>query len=98
MQSEEFLAGYDHYPMNRQMRENIAWLATARMNYTFNANNNVMAFVDSLRMEAAMQTPEGGFFLGPGVLNSPFGTRVGEISVYRRLRQYRNKIYSTGLA
>ncbi len=100
LQSQEFLQGFDIYPMNRAMKENIAWLATSRMDITFRANTNITDFVNELRRNT-LESIEGdsSFFTPENMANAPFGSRVGEIAVWKRLRTYNpQRIMQVGLA
>ena len=89
MLSQEFRQGFDIYPMNRVMKENIAWLATARMDITFRANTNITDFVNRLRRNA-LESIDGdsSFFLPEELSTAPFGTRIGELRVWKRLKAY----------
>ncbi len=87
--SQEFRQGFDIYPMNRVMKENIAWLATSRMDITFRANTNITDFVNLLRRNA-LESIDGdsSFFLPEELSTAPFGTRIGELRVWKRLKMY----------
>ena len=75
--------------MNRVMKENIAWLATARMDVTFRANTNITDFVNNLQRNA-LESIDGdsSFFLPEELSSAPFGTRLGELRIWKRLKAY----------
>lgn len=99
LQSQEYIKGYDLSPISAEMKKNIAWLATARMEVTFHANNNVMAFVERLKRVTSENIEGGGtFFLDQSSLNAPFGTKYGELLVFRRLKQGAERLMKVGIA
>lgn len=73
----------------------IAYIATARLERVFYANNNATALASRLR-EDLTAPPERQLFLNPAdALTNPFGTRRGEFEAWRRIQRYR-KSYRTG--
>jgi hypothetical protein len=64
-------------------------MATARLERSFAANNNVMLFANTLMRDKTLQQPDGNsFFLDEGSRANPFGTRVGEIYAWKQLRNF----------
>jgi len=97
LRSERYMNDLDISPMNSTIKRAIAWLATARMDATFRGNNNITAFVDSMRRDGAEQSEGSTFFLGPDALSCPLGTRIGEIAVWRMIKQM-DRHYRVGVA
>jgi len=74
-------------PLSDYWAETIAWLATARMERTLCACKNVIALANDLRRDISRTDPNGpSFFVDPGELSNPLGTRMGEIKAWRRIR------------
>jgi len=66
----------------------IAYLATARLDRIFYANNNATSLQDSLRKEM-IETEDGKFrMVTDEMSNCPFGTKYGEYLVYKRLSKF----------
>jgi hypothetical protein len=68
----------------------IAYLATARLEKVFYANNNATALAANLR-EYMNESEQGGSFkmAPPDVMTNPFGTKRGEWMAWRRLSRYK---------
>jgi len=70
------------------MAEAIAWLATARVERNFCSCANLNALVTMLRKETAVTFPDGpNYIMTDEERANPFGTRMGEIMAWRRLRR-----------
>lgn len=66
----------------------IAYLATARLDRVFYANNNATSLQESLRKEM-IETESGRFrMVTDDMSNCPFGTKYGEYLVYKRLSKF----------
>lgn len=97
-QSQEYISGNSLSALSAEMKKNIAWLATSRMEITFKANNNVSAFVNRLTRVMSENVEGGGtFFLDQSSLTAPFGTKYGEVLVWRRLKTA-ERMMKVGLA
>lgn len=75
--------------LDNQLAHVIAYLATARLDCDFNANNNVAQRMKMLQRDHS-ESFEGGstFFVEPSLLDNPFGTRLGELRAYKTLKQF----------
>jgi hypothetical protein len=77
---------YDDY-LPEWLATSIAYIATARLERIFYANNNATALATNLRQDIAIVSD--GFALFPdNLLRCPFGTRYGEVMAYRSLRSF----------
>jgi hypothetical protein len=67
----------------------IAYLATARLERIFYANNNATALASRLREDLAV-SPQGMFIrVSNDVLDNPFGTRRGEYEAWKKIRRFK---------
>jgi hypothetical protein len=86
-QSPEFLQGRSTEPLSHTWAQIITWLATARLERPLcgcgSAKDQGLALMEDLSLT------EGGrsHFLSTDVLESPFGTRRGEVMAWRRLKK-----------
>jgi len=86
--SRGFLNYHDLDPLSTSMAEAIAWLATARVERNFCSCANLNALVTMLRKETAVTFPDGpNYIMTDEERANPFGTRMGEIMAWRRLRR-----------
>ena len=91
--SDEYLAGTTNDPLSNYMAQTIAWLATARLHENVCACGNAEALVDRLMADAAVTNPGGSFIIAiEESLTNPFGTRVGELMAWRRIRRIADRI------
>lgn len=74
--------------LNNDFAKAIAYIATARLERVFYANNNATALASRLREDMTTRSSEGSRWLVDDVLSSPFGTRIGEVNAYRILKRY----------
>jgi hypothetical protein len=65
----------------------IAYLATARLDRVFYANNNATSFAARLMKDAAFDEDGKQLYNTEEIQNNPFGTKEGEVRAYRRLRK-----------
>jgi hypothetical protein len=73
-------------PLSGFWAETIAWLATARLRRPLRGTNNVTELVHELQEQVDVSEPDGrSFTITEEDLANPFGTKRGEIRVYRRL-------------
>jgi hypothetical protein len=74
----------------------IAYLATARLDRVFFANNNATSFAINLMDDWAI-TPQGMFKNPPrDTFTNPFGTRRGEVMAWNRISRYNSMRTSGG--
>jgi len=86
---EDYINGTSYEPLSNFFAQIIAYMATARLERSFAANNNVMLFANTLMRDKTLQQPDGNsFFLDEGSRANPFGTRVGEIYAWKQLRNF----------
>jgi len=84
-QSQEYLQGRSTRPLAHFWAQIIAWIATARLDRPVCACGNVKELVDWLGKDLAFAQGNERIFLTDAALNSPFGTRRGEVMAWRRL-------------
>jgi hypothetical protein len=86
---QRYLAGYTCDPLSHYWAEVIAWLAVARLERNFCACSNLTALVNDLRRDMSINPRDGETrIVSPEDLANPFGTRMGEIKAWRRLRAF----------
>ena len=71
----------------------IAILSASRIEYFFGANNNVQSFVSKLQQDLALSGGDVSHFLPVELARNPFGTKYGEIEVYKSLATLRERVY-----
>ena len=71
----------------------IAILSASRIEYFFGANNNVQSFVSKLQQDLALSSGDVSHFLPVELARNPFGTKYGEIEVYKALATLRERVY-----
>lgn len=83
-----FLRGLSCDELAPDMAKIISYLATARLERPFAANNNAQALCLAMQRDMA-KNPSGGdnFFVPEEIGLNPFGTRGGEVYAYRHLKQ-----------
>lgn len=85
--------------LDRALARSIAILATARLTCLFRAETSLANMVDYYRRDAAESFADGStIFTPPDILSNPFGTRRGEVEVYRSLHNMRERKYRVGIA
>jgi len=91
--SRDYLAGLSCDPLSHFWAETIAWLTVCRLERPFCRCSNVSSVTEWLRVDLA-QTPREGdtYVTSPGDLENPFGTRRGEIRVWKRLAKLAPRI------
>lgn len=81
------------------LARNIAILATARLGCRFESPTSLANMVEHYQRDAAESFPDGStIFTPPEILNNPFGTRRGEVEVYRSLHNMRERKIRVGVA
>jgi hypothetical protein len=61
----------------------IAYMATARLERVFYANNNATSLADDLMVDYGKNLKDDGFRYQHRDLNNPFGTKFGEIKAWQ---------------
>lgn len=94
--SNENLAGRTCQPLSNWWAQTIAWIATARLERPFCAGTNVLSLTKKFQKDMALTGAES-FQISEGDLDNPFGTRVGEVMAWRRVKKIATK-RTTGVA
>jgi hypothetical protein len=91
--SDGFLSGEDLDPLSRWYAEAIAWIAVARLERDFCTCSGLASVQAELRAEMS-RTDSGGpaWFLSDKDGQNPFGTKVGEVKAWRRLKNLAKRI------
>lgn len=85
----KYLAGRSCEALSLYWAEPIAWLATARLSRPFCSCGAVEKLVDELRWDTARSgSNEPTYTIGPRDADNPFGTLVGEVKAWRRVRRF----------
>jgi len=84
--SNENLAGRTCQPLSNWWAQAIAWIATARLERPFCAGTNVLSLTKKFQRDMAITGAES-FQISEGDLDNPFGTRVGEVMAWRRVKK-----------
>lgn len=90
-QSNRFLAGTDYDPLDQSMAQCIAWLATARLERPFCGCGTSQSLAAKLMTDMAISGENESKNSSFEDLENPFGTRLGEIWAWRRLKKLRGK-------
>jgi len=85
MTSDRWRNGTTCDPLSRELAEAIAWMATARLERPFCAGTVAEALSIKMQTDLSMSHGDTSFFLAPGDLANPFGTRHGEVLAWRRV-------------
>lgn len=84
--SEDYMAEYTGDPLDHWLAEAIAILATARVDRKICICNAER--IEKLQDDAAFSSEAGNFLaISDDLQASPFGTRLGEVMAYRRVRR-----------
>jgi hypothetical protein len=84
-QSQEYLQGRSTDPLSQFWAQIIVWIATARIDRPLCGCGDVQAVVDDLRTDLTFSEGGASYFVARHVLDSPFGTRKGEVKAWLRL-------------
>jgi len=85
----KFLSGRACEPLSLYWAQAIAWLATARLSRPFCSCGTVEKLVNDLRWDTARTgADEPAYTLDPRDGANPFGTLVGEVKAWRRVRRF----------
>lgn len=77
----------DYLP--RDIATAIAYMATARLERVFYANNNATSLAADLREDLAHTEKDDGYRYIPRDIDNPFGTRVGEYKAWMAISKYK---------
>jgi len=80
-----WLRGVECDPLPQAMAEAIAWMATARLERPFCAGTVATALFNKMQTDMSVTQGDVSFFVPPGDMANPFGTRRGEILAWRRI-------------
>ena len=90
---EKYLQGTNCEPLSQWFAQAIAWLTTARLDRDVCGCSNVIDLVKDLRRDLAYSEPEGGSYLtSEEALNNPFGTKLGEVKAWMRIRHLAERV------
>jgi len=85
--SEDYLAGRTDDPLSDFWARNIAYLATARLEYPICGCGSAQTLSDRLRGDLAVtESKQGPRAVSLDVLDNPLGTLRGEVEVWRRIK------------
>lgn len=90
-QDNEYLAGRSYDPLSHSYAQAIAWLATARLERPFCNCGTASALARRLQMDMAVTDGDGSKTFSFEDLENPFGTRIGEVWAWRRLKKLQGK-------
>lgn len=90
-QDNEYLAGRSYDPLSASMAQCIAWMATARLERPFCGCGTATALANRLRMDMAVTEGDGSKTYSFEDLENPFGTRLGEVWAWKRLKKLQGK-------
>jgi len=98
--SQRFLNGASCNALDNNMARNIAVLATARMPGIY-SENSVSPIANKIEYYTRDLAESGGttntIFTPPDILNNPFGTRRGEVEVYKYLHNMKRRTIRMGV-
>lgn len=89
--SDRYKNGHDYDPLDQSLAQCIAWLATARLERPFCNCGTATALANRLMMDMAVTEGDVSKNIAFEELDNPFGTRLGELWAYRRLRKLLGK-------
>jgi hypothetical protein len=92
-QTDRYLAGLELDPLSRWFAEAICWMTVARLERNFCQCGALEALQRELRSEMSRSDAGGPtWFLTDADGANPFGTKVGELRAWKRLRQLAHHI------
>lgn len=83
--AREFMRGISCDPLDLQWAQTIAWLATARLERPLCACNQAAALSQRLQTDLTERGETNQFFTTLEIAGNPFGTRIGEVSAWRKV-------------
>lgn len=84
-------------PLSDQWAKVIAYLATARLERPLCGCSNTVALSEYLREDAAKSTREGSHTVPFWMLDSPFGTRRGELFAWKYIAKFVDRQFSVAV-
>lgn len=82
--SNDFSRNRSYDPLSQELAKAIALLASARLDRPLCGCGTAQAKVSALQVDMAVSVRDGdSYFLTPDAMNSPFGTKVGEVQAWR---------------
>lgn len=90
-QDNNYLAGRSYDPLSDSFAQAIAWLATARLERPFCNCGTASALAAKLQTDMAITDGDTSKNLSFEDLENPFGTRLGEVWAWRRLKKIQGK-------
>lgn len=86
--SDPFVSGRTLSPMKWAIAQAIAFMVTARLERPLCGCGNVRALSEELRTDLTLQSSAGNFVIASDeVLKNPFGTKIGEVRAWQRIRR-----------
>lgn len=84
MVANDYTQSRSYDPLSLEFAKAIAWLATARLDRPLCGCGNIQMISQELQTDITLREPKGGaYFVTPDGMNSPFGTKIGEIKAWR---------------
>jgi len=83
--SNEALRGINCDELGLQWAQTIAWLATSRLERPLCACNQAAALSKRLQIDLTERGETNQFFTTMEIVGNPFGTRIGEVSAWRKV-------------
>ena len=89
--SNEYIQHRSYDPLPHEFAMAIAWLASSRRDSPLCGCGNAQSIASSLQVDMALANRgESSYYLTPDALNSPFGTRVGEVKAWKLISKFAN--------
>ena len=85
-QSQEYLQGRSTIPLADSWAQVIAWIATARIERPVCDCGHLQTLAEKLSRDVTHATSGDSHFVIQDAMNSPFGTRVGEVMAWKRIK------------
>lgn len=86
-QSQEYLQGRSFEPLSDAWAQAIAWIATARLERPVCDCGGLQTLAEQLARDITHSTGGDAHFVTQDVMNSPFGTRMGEVMAWRKIKK-----------
>lgn len=93
--SSTFLAGFDTEPLDGNLAQAVAYLATARLERPLCGCSNVEALAQRLMSDTSEVWSDRRFIVfGRDAADCPFGSKVGEIMAWRHIKNFAREVAS----
>jgi len=96
--SDKYRRGLSLNPLSDFWAQTIAWLATARLPRPLCSCGNLETLTEWLRTDLSLNSRDNSYFMPESLMNNPFGSRGGEVAVWRRISKLIKKRPSVALA